>query len=141
MQIIGNQIREAGFSRNVWVANPPAETEPSAILDPAYWTHVHQQLKPGDRVDVMPESGEWLAELLVRASSTKGVTMAQLAFHDFATKAAGAPAAGEYAVKWSGGVAKWRIIRVKDGHVLVEKLQTKEAALGWLAENTKTDLV
>lgn len=144
MQIIGNQIREAAFVFNTWAASPPAGTDPVDVLAPEYWTHVHQILKPSDRIHVMPESGEWMSELLVRASSTKGVSVVVLNFHDFNPKHAegGEPSeAGEYEVKWAGGVAKWRVIRTKDRHVLVEKLATKEAAQAWLTENTKTDLV
>ena len=144
MQIIGNQIREASFAFNTWSAAPPSGTSLDDVLQPEYWTHVHQILKAGDRIHVMPESGEWLAELVVRSSSTKGAVVAKLTYHDFNPKPAegGEPSeAGEYEVKWAGGVAKWRVIRVKDRHVLVEKLATKEAAQAWLTENTKTDLV
>lgn len=136
--LIQPQFRQAEFSRNIWSAVPQAGTTKEDVLKPEFWMHVQRQLKIGDRVEVSPESGEWLLELLVRAVSANGPVFHTLHAHVF--NATDLPASADYEVKFGGG-AKWRVIRKADRHVLVEGLQTREAAEAWLASNSKTDLV
>lgn len=137
-KLIAPQLRQAEFVYNRWFATPPAGTTKADVLAPAFWTHVQAKVKAGDRIDVTPESGEWLAELLVRAAGENGLVLHVLHYHAFA--AAELPAGSDYEVKF-GGAAKWRVIRKADRHVLVESLPTREAAEAWLAGNSKTDLV
>lgn len=138
-KLIQPQLREAEFKRTIWTATPQAGTVKDEIIKPEFWVHVANKLKIGDRVEVSPESGEWLAEVIVRATGDGGPAVHILHFHSFA--AAELPSGSDYEVKYAGASAKWRVIRKADRHVLVDGLQTREAAENWLANNSKTDLV
>lgn len=140
MQIIAHQFRAAEFARSIWSAVPPSGTALDDVLAPAYWVHVQSKLTVGDRIEVSPESGEWMAELLVRAVSANGPVLAVLMKHDF-TKATGEPGTWgkDYEVKYANNNLKWRVIRKADKHVLVDKLPTREAGDAWLTENIKTE--
>ena len=138
-KLIQPQFRQAEFNRTIWAATPQAGTTKDEIIKPEFWVHVADKLKIGDRLEVSPESGEWLAELIVRATGAGGPVVHVLHFHAFT--ATELPAGSDYEVKYSGASAKWRVIRKADRHVLVEGLQTREAAENWLASNSKTDLV
>lgn len=136
--LLAQQLKAAEFTRTIWSAVVPADTKPEDVLDPAYWVHVQNNLRAGDRIEVTSESAEWFLELTVRAIAPEGAVVAVLHKHVF-----DAPATipdDAYEVKFSGG-AKWRVIRKADRHVLVENLPTREAANKWKADNLKTDLV
>lgn len=137
-KLIQPQFRQAEFNRTIWAATPQAGTTKDEITKPEFWVHVAGKLKVGDRIEVSPESGEWLAEIIVRATGAGGPVVHLLHFHAF--QAEDLPESKDYEVKF-GGAAKWRVIRKADRHVLVEGLQTREAAEAWLANNSKTDLV
>jgi hypothetical protein len=138
MPILAHQLKPAEFVRTVLAALVPPETKPEDVLHPEYWVHVQRSLKTGDRIEVQPESAEWLLVLLVRAVPAEGVVVTVLHKHVFDETPAAADDA--YEVKFSGG-AKWRVIRKADRQVMVENLPTREAASKWKADNLKTDLV
>ena len=137
-KLLARQFKAAEFTRTVWTASVPAETKVDEVLDPAFWVHVQKNLRPGDRIEVQPESAEWLLVLMVRAIAAEGAVVAVLSKHVFDEVA---PLPDDaYEVKFSGG-AKWRVIRKADRHVLIENLPTREAANKWKADHLKTDLV
>lgn len=137
--LIKPQFRLAEYVRSTWSATPQAGTSPEEILKPEFWAHVAPELKAGDHIEVSPESGEWLVELLVRATGAAGIVVHPLHVHNFT--APDLPESKDYEVKFGGSTAKWRVIRRADRHVVVEGLPTREAAEAWLANNSKTDLV
>lgn len=136
--ILAHQLKEAEFTRTIWTASVPHETKPEDVLASEYWVHVQKYLKVGNRIEVQPESAEWLLELIVRAVSADGIVVAVLHKHIFDETPA--VSGDDYEVKFGGG-AKWRVIRKADRHILVENLPSREAANKWKADNLKTDLV
>lgn len=134
------KLQLAEFTRVVWSVTVPAGATIDEVSSPGFWVHVQRDLKVGARIEVSPESGEWLVEFIVRATPSTGPVLAILNKHVF-----NAPndkvSNPDYEVKYAGGTAKWRVVRKSDKHVLVEGLATRDAAEAWLAANTHTDLV
>jgi hypothetical protein len=82
-KLIQPQLREAEFKRTIWTATPQAGTTQDEITKPEFWVHVAGKLKIGDRIEVSPESGEWLADVIVRATGDGGPVVHVLHFHAF----------------------------------------------------------
>lgn len=136
MKILKNRLTESEFSRVVWTAVPEANTTLADMVKPEYWAHVAKFLKPGARIEIQPEDNSWFAELYVRAVKDQAAVVHVLRAVTFDE----APAQGEaqsgpaYFAKFCGA-AKWRVYRAVDNAVMAEKLDTREQADQWIADN------
>lgn len=134
MKILKNRLTEAEFSRVVWSAIPESGTTLADMVKPEYWAHVAKFLKPGARIEIQPEDNSWFAELYVRAVKEQSAVVQVLravTFDEAPQASASAPA---YFAKFSGA-AKWRVYRASDNAVMAEKLDTREQADAWIADN------
>ena len=154
ISISPNRLRSAEYHRNVWSVTPEAFTPLSVVLAPGFFTHVAAQFRVGDRVEVSPEDGVWYAELLVRSVSKLDAKFGVLLYRDFdesqpilvpdTDEAAPlldddvitAPPepkwTGDYAVKWAGPKAKFRVMRPSDRSVLQDGFDTEADAKAWM---------
>jgi hypothetical protein len=133
VKLLQNRIKQADFIRTVWSAQPEPGTTLDEMLLPEYWANVAKTLKKGDRIDVTSADGEWLAELLVRASADNSVTVSVLQKYVFSTPEA--PVVDDaFDIKHRGG-AKWSVLRKSDKRVMVENLETRNEAESWVAKN------
>jgi hypothetical protein len=130
--LLQHRIRPAEFERIVWSVTPEADVTLKELLAPEYWAHVAKALKPGAKVEVLPESKSWFAELLVRSSTDNSVELVVLKHIEF-----DAPTVADdgepYEVKHRGG-AGWSVIRKSDKAVVFEKGQSKLDAERWVKE-------
>lgn len=132
MKILKNRLTESEFSRVVWTAQPEAGTTLADMVQPEYWAHVAKFLKPGARIEVQPEDHTWFAELYVRSVKDQAAVVHVLRAVTF--DEAPVQSATAYTVKFCGA-AKWRVYRASDNAVMVEKLDTRELADQWIADN------
>lgn len=141
------RLRNAEFERAIYTASPDHGTKFEDMLVPKYWANVAQKFKPGDRVEITAENGEWFAELVVVAAARLWAKVAVLRYVELTETAAPAqggeelpeetdPAEG-HDIKWAGNTAKWRIVRKADKEPLHQGFQTKEQAQSWLADYLK----
>ena len=146
ISITPNRVRGAEFHRNVWCVTPEKDTTAEAVLAPGYFTHVAQQLRVGDHVEVCPEGAAWYLELFVLATSKLDAKFGVLRVVTFAPAEAAAPVAAPaqaplaledwrstYYIKWGGPKARFRIHRLTDHEVLEGGFDTAEDAEAWLA--------
>jgi len=159
LKIINPQFKPAEFTRTVYSATPEPGTIIDDVLSPSYWTHVATKLRKGDRIEVVPQDGEWFLELYVKAANKVEVFVTPMrkavlseavakankkAREDLADIKSGkkkAPADDEledYYVKFAGG-AKWRVMRKEGKEILEEGIASKELAQQWL-DNYKKDI-
>lgn len=130
--LLQHRIRPAEFERIVWSVTPEADVTLKELLAPEYWAHVAKALKPGAKVEVLPESKSWFAELLVRSSTDNSVELVVLKYIEFDPPSV--PDDGDpYEVKHRGG-AGWSVIRKTDKAVVFEKGQSKLDAERWVKE-------
>lgn len=115
---------------------PVAGTPLHHLLRPEYWAGV-KQLKAGCRIWVVPEDEAWFAELLVRKAGQGYAKVQILRTGELDSVAVGAEPADGFEIQFRGPLIKHRIVRVLDGHVLKDKLESYEDATLWLREHRK----
>lgn len=149
--LITPNFKSAEFARNVWEAQPFHGVVPADLMRPVFWAHVATQffgqIRVRDRIEVIPESNDWFAELLVVDVQKTGLRVRVLRLVTFtdATDAVvdgvAAPAAAsndpDFDVAWKGPGAKWCVIRKADKSSVYDKLESRDAAMLKLAEHVK----
>lgn len=156
MKILSPQLRVAEFTRTVYAATPDHGTSVEDLCSPETWAHVAKQFRAGDRIEVVPVSGGWFAELYVRKVDEHGVHVTVLRQHNLtddtvvgkpstakSTAAKPTPPGKEaddtfksdlYDVKF-GGADKWRVLRKSDKAVMAKHLNSREEGEAWVKEN------
>ncbi|HNP14963.1 MAG TPA: hypothetical protein PKI99_00680 [Terrimesophilobacter sp.] len=126
-----NLMKLAEFGRVIYLAAPPAGTALEAMLKPDYWAHVGYKLKPGDRIEVVPEDMAFFAELFVRDAGRLFAHMHVIRHEEFAERGSSV-SVGEYSVGWGGPVHRFRVIRDSDGAVVKHGFADRDAALRFI---------
>jgi hypothetical protein len=105
------------------------------VLKPAYWAHVANKLKAGDRIEVLGPEGGYFAELYVANVLSQAVVVIELVKVQLE---AGAPEIDDddFEVKFRGP-QKWSIVRKADSKVIQEMIQTRADANRELADYKK----
>lgn len=132
-----SRCKLAEGARNIWQIVPEEGVSFDDLLDPAYWTHIADRLRPTDRIEVVPEDGSYFAELLVRSQGRMTAKVVVLRKVDLGAPEASAPTLG-FDVLWKGAHHKHAVVRLRDKSVMQAGFEAKEAALAWLAANART---
>ncbi|BES72164.1 hypothetical protein RE428_31820 [Marinobacter nanhaiticus D15-8W] len=135
MKLSNPRFKEASFVRTTFVATPEHKTTIKDLESPEYWSHVAAQLKPFDKIEVIPEDGSFYAELLVIDVKRAAATVSVLCHHKLCSDKA-PEADAEYVMEFSGGHTKWRVKRVSDNEVLKDGM-TKDEAQKYLSSHEK----
>lgn len=142
MSLIATRFGQADYARNIWLAKPDHQTDPKDLLKPEFWLHVAAVVKVLDRIEVIPESGEYFAELIVVDQSKTSLRVRLLRFVPL-IEGSGAETTGEdvsndpdFEVAWRGG-AKWTVLRKVDKVMIYRDMPSRDAALAKLAEHVK----
>jgi hypothetical protein len=135
------KIRASNFKREEFVRTTHVvEVEENVsfddLLKPAAWAHVARELKPGDKIVLMPVEGHYNAELFVRDCGRTWAKVAKLAKVDFETLALTDDATGEFKIERKG-LAGYCVIRKGDNAIIVQGLKTQPDAQIALAEHIK----
>lgn len=130
-------------SRNVWRVFVANGTTPADIRDASFWSHVAKQLRPGDRLEVEPDNGEYLAFLRVLDAGPQYAKVQLLKADeagiyrlDTVVPDASAVLPG-HSIEWSGGNTKWRVLRDSDKKVLKDGFSSRSDATSWLIGHGK----
>lgn len=135
------RMQSAEYLRRDWVATAEEGTTVDDVLEPGYWSHLAAQLTLYDRIEVRIDSGEFLLELLVKQCGRNWAQVALLHHHDLAGKVTtGDAVTDEFEALFKGPLRKWCAFRKSDNQLLVEKLETKTAALEWISSYERTIL-
>lgn len=138
--LLESRMNPAGYSRQDWDVDLPAQVTLEDIKKPAYWKQVAAKFNPFDTIRASSDDASFYAELLVmQAQSGIGAVVEVKYLHDMSKKKAEPlpSKADEFVVKWRGG-AKWSVIRKADNTVISEGLGTEEEALAELNSHLKT---
>lgn len=118
----------AEFQRNVYLASPAAGVTLDDMKKPDYWANLGHILRPGDRIEVLPEDFTFFAELIVRDAGQLFAMVETLRCVTFDGEVAPVEA-GAYRVQWAGPAHKFRVVRTSDGAVIQTGFPNKGAAL------------
>lgn len=117
---------------------PESGTPPEHLLRPEYWASI-KSLKPRVRIWVEAEDGSYVGELYVLKAGQGYAKVCWMPGFPFTLPGVSAdPVAPDgYEIQWRGHVVKNRIVRLKDGHVLKQGLDTEDEARAWLRDHKK----
>lgn len=117
-------LRPAEYSRTVYShAVEKGNDYEKDVLRPAYWAHVANKLKPGDRIEVLGPEGAYFAELYVVNTLAQAAVVVELARVQLDSGAAHVED-DEFEVKFRGP-QKWSIVRRADSKVIQEMIPTR----------------
>lgn len=134
-----SNIKPAEYIRSCHAATIPINTKPEDLLNPAYWAHVANELKPWGRVEARAIDGTWFAEYLVLDVGRAWAKMHLLAKYNLTSAEESLSEANTQTglkVTWRGGDRKWSVVRETDSAVMVEGLG-KDEAQAWLDKHIK----
>jgi hypothetical protein len=127
-------IEMAEYNRSIWVVKPTIETEVEDLLDHNYWAHIAKRLKPGDRIEALPEDRHYFAEFIVIACASnwakiKLLRSVVLIEDNDKTEIDG------YTIKWAGPRDRFRVMA---GDEIISKGHgDKESAMQALNDHMK----
>lgn len=123
--------------RQDWCVNAELGTTLEDITSSGYFSHMAEQLKPYDHIEVRSEDGTWLAMLVVISAERNWAHVKMLYQFDLTEDRGAEVASQKNVVEFKGPHHKWSVIRVSDG----EKIKTGCASRGeanlWMAEHEK----
>jgi len=139
--VLAPQFTLREFTNRIWRVSADEGANPDSFIKPEAWVHVASNFTIGDIIEVVPVDGVFYQRLLVRdcantwakVSEIERVILTQTeeeAKTNFSKM-------DEFEIKWAGP-AKFRVTRKSDGAVVSNTgFQTKEDAIGWLAQYIK----
>lgn len=123
----------AEYARTAYVITPPQGVSFEQCLEPAFWAHVGERLRPFDRIEVCAVDGTYFGELLVLRSGHGFAKVQKLQYVELASSGE-TVGLDDFEIRFTPHT-KFRVIRKSDRAVLSENHPDKTAALRWLAEN------
>lgn len=135
-QLAPNSLKPAESVRNQWQVEPEHGTPADALLNPAYWAHVSVKMRRGDIVYALPADNSYWSELLVIDVGKLYAKVVQLRCVAISqAQLVTNPIPDGFEIKFRGKDSKWSVLRGKD--VLKDKLESAQAAEGWLTDHLK----
>lgn len=135
--LMPDRFGEAEFKRHDFVVDAEAGTTLDQLMDPAFWSHVSQQMDPFDHIEVRSEDGAWIAYLVVLFAERNyaRVAMDRVIMIEQNTEA---PAASvRHRVEWKGPHYRFAVIRASDDQMLEKGFKTKFEAETWMRNHEK----
>lgn len=124
------RLKRAEELRTLWRVQPRGGIPLEEVMKAAYWTHVHQRMTVGDRVEVVAEDGAYAAEIelvMKRPGEMKFRIWHKIDFQGAEPIKQHIP--GDFFVQWvPGGNLKHCVIQRSTGQRMAEGLD-KEAAV------------
>ncbi len=115
----------------------PVGTTREDVLKPEFWNHVAKRIGPMAEIRIMPKDGAWYGVYLVTYADKIRVRVHELSFHNLDAATPEDLEDSDRYIKWSGPVAKFRVIRKSDDVVLKEGLGSKVEAMKWMVADSK----
>lgn len=140
VKLMPGRMKPQEYARNLWVITVEDGVTIEDIMKPGFWGNVAINMRPYDRVEVRCDNDEFFAELLVLRADRTSALVKKLSFIKIAAEEAKVKSkdtnkidSDDYEYKFRGPQKKHSIVRKSDNAVMVENMESKEAALGWLA--------
>ncbi len=131
------KFKQAEAYRITYLITPAAGTPMKRILKRDYWTNIAPVLTKAAKIEVVPEDGEYYAELIVTAF---GKNWADVVLHGEVTylnRGEPIPEDSEFFIKYRGVISGHAVIRKSDKQVIKDGFQTWAVAKQWLEQHEK----
>lgn len=131
------RMKLAEHARQAHVVTIPQGVSLETALEPAFWSHVAQQVRPRDRIELWAEDRAWFADAVVVSASRLAVTLMVLAKVSLDAAPPALPASvanSNFHIDYGGGVDLWRVIRNADSMVMASGMSQAEAER-WMADH------
>jgi hypothetical protein len=133
-----SRIQLAEYQRNDWVGTAEQGTTIDDLLQPGYWSHKAQDMKPYDRVEMRIDDGIWMVELLVLEVGRNWAKVKLLHEHRLTiADIAQTQIAKLHKVEWKGPHLKHVVIRLSDDEIVKDGISSKVDAEQWIADHEK----
>lgn len=122
-----NRFQLASERENHYRVDVSVECTKEQVLDPSFWEHISQFLRPTDTITVIREDIGWKMVLFVRDAGHNWANVVEESFQDFGgsmTPQDQLPS--RYKIDWAGTQNKWRV--QFDGKPLKDGFASKELA-------------
>lgn len=119
----------------VWYC-PEAGTPFEHLLRPEYWASI-KKLQTNAHIYVDAEDGSYWAELKVLKVGQGYAKVMALRHVELSAAGADPTVPDGYEIQFRGPIVKHRVIRLKDGHVLKQGLDTEDEARAWLRDHKR----
>lgn len=126
-----SRMRLAEYDRQDWIANVPEGVTIEDVQKPEFWSHMAQQIKPYDHIEVRAEDETWIAQLLVLRTDRTWAKVHLLKHYELTGAIATANIESKYEVQWKGPQKKWCVIRKSDNAIQKENCEKTEA-IAWM---------
>jgi hypothetical protein len=113
------------------------------LLRPEFWAHVAAGLRPYSEITVRTDDGAWWARVLVMTVSRAFARVKILQHVPLLTSDVDQTQDFQmegHTIKWRGEHLQWAVVRLKDGSVVRENLESKKAARMWLEDYVSAPL-
>lgn len=128
----------AEFASAIHYAKTDLGIRKEHLLNPEYWSHVAELVRPYNEIKVRCEDGTYYGRLLVTECGRTWVKVRVLEWHDLTTtdvsmtEVSNAGRFEDYSIEWKGPQKKHLVTRNSDGLVVLEGESTKSGAEEWL---------
>lgn len=130
--------QDANYVRTVHHLSVECSTPFEEILKPEFYAHIAAHLRPGSRIEVIPDDCSYMAEMYVVACDRLWAKVVLLHKHDLTGGVKAEPVSDDFEVKYSGPHTMFRVVRKSDKGVIKDGFQTKEMGEAWLADYRTT---
>ncbi len=133
-QLAPPRLKLAEFVRSPYRAEPEAGARLEDVLAPDYFAHVAERLRPGDKLEIMPECMSWYAEALV-VDATRLSARLEIILGPIPLDAGEQVLAHDvFEAKWISPARRFGVARKADGALMTRNLATKADAEQWIAQ-------
>lgn len=133
------KLKLAEYERSTYMVGVAPGFDLNDAQMPEYWAHVAVQLKPNDRIEIIPHDFAWFAELIVMQCDRTWAKTAMLRFVELTGSEVAAETLASlssgYEVKYMGPTKKHCVIRLSDKTIVQEGIGLKAEANRWVSEH------
>jgi hypothetical protein len=125
--LIEQRFKSAEYERNIWVANAEHGTNIAEVLQPSYWAHVADKLRPYDRIEVRVDGASGCSNCSCCRLTAAGLRCASCTAMTW-RPVEEVPTAIKHKVEWKGPQLKWCVIRQSDNEIIFKGITDKGQA-------------
>lgn len=136
--LLDSRIGLAEHKHTIFFVVPEDGVTEDDILNPEFWAHVSQRMKPCDEIKVYSEDGRTRWHLHVAASGRNWAKVHLLTKHEFKSATLDDLADDGLAVKYRNPHSRYAVIKKASGEVIKDRFDTEDQAATYLREHRKT---
>jgi hypothetical protein len=120
-------------SKNVWFISLPDTCTEKDLLNPSFYAHVAERIRPQDTIEVVSKGNAFYAELFVLSADKNSVKVSILRWVDFKENGEEYDISTDYKVRYVANFG-YQVVRVSDKKSMNETgFGTKKEAAAYIA--------